>query len=63
MGIPRLIRNVVFRAPTMVAILGLLHGMMIACEPALMFVAWMTWRASGAVVLAANPDDALVTGP
>ena len=47
----------------MVAILGLLHGMMIACEPSLMFVAWMTWRASGAVVLTANPDDALATGP
>jgi hypothetical protein len=46
----------------MVVIKGLLHGIMIACEPSMMFVAWIMWRESAAVVPTANPDGALATG-
>jgi hypothetical protein len=46
----------------MAVILGLLHGMMVACEPSMMFVAWVIWRASGDAVSTANFDDALATG-
>jgi len=61
-GIPRPIWGDDFGALAMAEILEVLHGTMIACEPSMMFVAWMTWRASGAVVSAPDFDDARAAG-